>query len=406
MMIETKYRFLLYTCAFLMMGLGSGCCKISNQVDNAFYSAYETRQAYEDYFPNDVKKLHEDLFIADMHADSLLWRRNLAKESKCGHVDFPRLIQGNVALQAFTVVTVFPAIKWAPHITDVLTWKAIFQLEPPRTWFNATERAFYQAEKLHRYAEASDGQFRIIKSKHDLSTYFGDRQKHRKMAAGLLGIEGAHALGGNLSNVKRFADEGFRMMGPTHFFDNRLGGSAHGPKRRGLTSFGRQVLVEMEKHHMLIDLAHASPAMIDDALEMYEQGKLRQPLIVSHTGVIGIAPDERNIRDKHIRGVARTGGIVCIGYFIPAINHLHPQAIAETIYYVISLLEKDNLKGVNHVGLGSDYDGTVKVPFDTRGIALITQELLSPKYGLDKQDIRKIMGGNIVDLLMKVLPEE
>jgi membrane dipeptidase len=383
----------------LLIGLCSACSIVFNRVDNDF------QYPYDDYVAEKAKTLHRTLFVADMHADSLLWRRNLAKENRHGHVDFPRLLKGNVALQVFTVVTIVPAIKWAPYITDVNILKAILQLEPPRTWFSAVQRVLYQAKKLRHDKARFGSRFRIIESKKTLREFLHDREKDAKMIAGILGIEGGHALGGNLHNVERFAKAGFRMMGITHFFDNRLGGSAHGHNKQGITSFGKQALIEMERHHMLIDLAHASPTLIDDVLKMHEEGSLTKPLVVSHTGVMGIAPHKRNISDKHIRGIVRTGGIVCIGYFKPAIPYRHPQTIAETIYYVIDLLNKDGLHGIDHVALGSDFDGAVRTPFDTRGIVLITEELLSPKYGLSEQDIRNVMGGNILRLLMETLPD-
>ena len=102
------------------------------------------------------------------------------------------------------------------------------------------------------------------------------------MTAGLLAIEGAHALDGDPANVDVVADAGFRMMSPSHFFDNEFGGSAHGVAKAGLTAAGREMVRRMEARGMIVDLAHASAATIDDVLAM-----ATRPVVASHTGVRG-----------------------------------------------------------------------------------------------------------------------
>src|SRR5690606_9614838 len=99
-------------------------------------------------------------------------------------------------------------------------------------------------------------------------------------------------LEGRLENIDRMYDAGFRIMGLTHFFDNEVGGSAHGLEKGGLTPFGRRVIGRLEEKKMLVDLAHASRALIDDVLNMAER-----PVLVSHTGVEGTCPGPRNLTD-------------------------------------------------------------------------------------------------------------
>ena len=217
--------------------------------------------------PAQINKLHQSLFIADLHSDSLLWDRDLAKKSDYGHVDIPRLIQGNMELQVFSVVTKTPKnlnlIKNS-HDTDNITLLAIAQLWPPKTWFSLFERAYYQADKLNRVANDSVNNFTLIKNQRDFKNYLQRRKSNPHITAGLLSLQGAHALEGKLENVDRLYSAGFRIVGFTHFFDNALGGSAHGVKKGGITEFGKHLLGRMDELGMFVDIAHASPKLMED----------------------------------------------------------------------------------------------------------------------------------------------
>jgi microsomal dipeptidase-like Zn-dependent dipeptidase len=199
-------------------------------------------------------------------------------------------------------------------------------------------------------------------------------------------------LEGELANVKVMYDAGFRMMSATHFFDTELGGSAHGVSLGGLTDFGRAVFEDMQKWGMLIDIAHASPALIDDILAF-----ATTPIVSSHTGVRGTCDNQRNLSDDHLKGVAKTGGVVGIGFWDIAVCEFSPKAIVNAIKYTADLV------GVDHVALGSDFDGGIKSPFDASGMAQITEELL--KQGFSESDIRKIMGENTLRVLGEILPD-
>jgi len=181
------------------------------------------------------------------------------------------------------------------------------------------------------------------------------------------------------------------MMGITHFFDNDLGGSAHGVLKGGLTPFGRRVLSRMSELGIIIDVAHASDKVIDEILEI-----ATTPVVSSHHGIFNLCPSPRNMKDDQIKGIAKSGGYVSIGFFRPAIcgsNDL--DAILDAIVYVMELV------GPDHVALGSDFDGSVKVPFDVTGVINIANGLLARKVTVD--NIRKIMGENVKELLLKML---
>jgi len=339
--------------------------------------------------------LHARLFVADLHDDALLWQRDLLQRIDYGHTDLPRLLEGNVGLQVFSTVTKTPrGLNYERNSgdSDSVTMLVMAQRWPRATWTSLLQRALYQSEKLHSAAANSQGQLRIIRTRDDLRSYLADREKQPKQLAGLLATEGLHPLQGQLDNIDKLYDAGFRMTGLTHFFDNEVGGSAHGIDKGGLTDFGRQVIPRLQQKHMLVDLAHASKPLIDDVLAISTQ-----PVVVSHTGVAGTCPGPRNLTDQHLKAIAATGGIVGIGYWDGAVCDPSINNIIKAIRYSADLV------GVEHVALGSDYDGATSVPFDTTGLVQITQGLLDA--GFSEQEIAAIMGGNIRDLLLKTLPQ-
>ena len=350
---------------------------------------------YKD-IPIETHKLHQSLFIADLHSDSLLWARDLAKKSDYGHVDIPRLIDGNVGLQVFSVVTKTPKhlnLITNSDDTDNITLLAIAQLWPIKSWFNLFERAMYQAEKLQRVVDDSDSDFHLIKNQRDFKKYLQQRKNNPRITAGLLSLEGAHALEDKLENLDHLYEVGFRIIGFTHFFDNELGGSAHGIDKGGITEFGKQVVKRMDELEMFIDIAHASPTLIEDIFVLS-----KRPILVTHTGVQAVCASEsnRNLTDQQIKQVAASGGLIGIGFWPTVTCNKSISGIIKSIRYVSDLV------GVDYVGLGSDFDGSVLVPFTSSNIQQLTQALVEADF--DKQQISKIMGGNLQRIFIEHLP--
>lgn len=339
-------------------------------------------------------KLHDTLFVADMHADSLLWGRDLNFDAAVAQVDVPKLLRGNVALQAFTVVTKTPRglnIESNTDKTDNIFWLFLAQRQPLINLFSLKERALSQARRLQEYAANSGGKLVFVRNKRDLAA-FTERRKSERIVAGWLGIEGAQALEGKPENVDVLFDAGFRMMSPSHFFDTEMGGSAHGIEKYGLTASGREMVRRMEAKGMFVDLADSSKATIDDVLSM-----ATRPVVVSHTGVKGTCDNNRNLSDDQLRRIAATGGLIGIGFWDTAVCGDDAASIAKAIKYAVGVV------GVEHIALGSDFDGSVKVPFDTSGDALITEALINE--GFSDGDIALIMGGNTLRSLMANLPD-
>ncbi len=346
--------------------------------------------------PAETKILHQSLFIADLHSDSLLWNRNLAKKSDYGHVDIPRLIEGNIGLQVFSVVTKTPKnlnlIKNSDD-TDNITLLAIAQLWPIESWFSLFERANYQAKKLHRVADHSEGDFHLIENQQDFKNYLQKRENNPHITAGLLSLEGAHALEGKLENLDNLFKAGFRVIGFAHFFDNALGGSAHGINKGGITKFGKQVLKRMDELNIFIDISHASPLLIEDIFTLS-----KRPILATHTGVqtVCASASKRNLTDKQITRVAASGGLIGIGFWPTATCNKSIAGIVQPIRYVSDLV------GIDYVGLGSDFDGNVLVPFTSSSIEQLTHALT--QAGFSEPQVHKIMGGNLKRLFLEYLP--
>ncbi len=342
-----------------------------------------------------ARALHETLTVADLHADSLLWGRDLLARGDRGHVDVPRLIDGNVALQVFAASTKSPRhlnIERNTGDSDDVVLLAIAQGWPPATWRSLLARALHLAARADGFAARSGGRFAIIRTRADLAAHLARRTPSWPVTAGLLAIEGAHALDDDPANVDVVADAGYRMMSPSHFFDNAFGGSAHGVEKGGLTEAGREMVERMERRRMLVDVAHASAATIADVLAIASR-----PVIASHTGVRGVVDNARNLSDQQSRAIAETGGLIGIGFWPTASGGDDAGAIARSIRHAT------DVAGMDHVGLGSDFDGAVPTPFDASGLVQITDALIDA--GFADEEIGKVMGGNVIRILGEALPD-
>ncbi|MDA9147596.1 dipeptidase [Gammaproteobacteria bacterium] len=344
----------------------------------------------------EAQALHNTLIVGDWHADSALWNRDLKKTYDYGHADIPRLQAGNVALQMFTTVTKSPSGQnYDSNETganDNITALAIVQRWPIKTWSSLFERAMYQANKIKDLEKRDPENFMLIESQYDLGIFLLKRVNNPKMVGGLIGTEGSHALDGNLDNVERLYENSFRMMSLQHFFDNKLGGSLHGTSGAGLTEFGRQAIDEMQRLDIIIDVSHSSENVVKDVLSISNQ-----PLVISHTGFNGYCKSPRNISDSLMIEIAEKGGLIGVGFWDAAVCDNTPKSVAEAIIYGIDLI------GAEHVALGSDFDGTITPGFDTSELVAITHELL--ELGLGKEEIRKVMGENMLSFLQDNLPK-
>jgi membrane dipeptidase len=321
-----------------------------------------------------IDEVHRAAYVADAHADSLLWNRDLSARNEDGEVDFPRLRDGGVKLQCLTLVTRgFPVVGGFRAMAWWHGWPASARRDE-------RSRAEWQIEQLERFCAASPSQAAIAQSARDLSS----NERDGRISA-VLGIEGAHALMGEAAAVERFHRRGVRFLSLTHLMHNDTGGSSFPLARhRGLTGLGREVVAEMARLRMAVDLAHASPALVEDVLAT------RAPVFCSHTGVGSVTRSWRNLPDELVRAIAHRGGVVCVIFATEFLGGRTLRHLARHVERAVAVA------GEGGVGLGSDFDGTIHLPRtlrDARDYPRVTGALL--EQGLSRGVVGKVLGANL-----------
>ena len=345
----------------------------------------------------ETRAFHQQLIVGDLHADSALWGKDLLRRNTWGQVDLPRLIEGGATLQMFTTVTKSPrGQNYEQNATDAadnITLLAMAQRWPAETYDSLFARAMLQADRVTA-AAAQHPQLTLITSQSELSQLLAQRRRGDAVVGALLGTEGSHALDGKLENIDRLYAAGFRMMGLQHFFDNRLGGSLHGESQSGLTPFGERAVHSMTEKGVMIDVAHSSEATVRDTLRVSDGAAL----IVSHTGFNGHCASPRNISDETMALITEADGLIGVGFWADVTCGEGINAIADAIRYGIDQF------GIDHIALGSDWDGSVTTPIDASQLPHLTQALLDK--GLSEAEVRAVMGGNMARFLAEHLPPE
>lgn len=280
-----------------------------------------------------------------------------------GHVDIPRMIEGGVGAQFFGLVSVpFPSRGLAAVIDEQIDrLDAAVAQDPRRIWKART------ADDVRRAAASG-------------------------AVAGLLGIEGGHALEGRLDKLGHFARRGVRYLGLCHFSANELCYPAYGRGRsdeEGLTTFGREVVVSAADLGIIVDLAHINKRGFLEACALS-----KYPPLVSHTGVLGAFEHWRNIDDEQLRAIANKGGAVGV-IFCP--RYLGKDGIEPVVAHLRHIID---VCGEDTPALGSDWDGFIiptKDLCDSARLPLLTDALLAT--GLSEVTIAKILRRNALRVL-------
>ena len=322
----------------------------------------------------DIGALHRRVAVADGHADSLMWNRDLNFASEKGHVDFPRLKEAGVKIQCFTVVT-----RGLPVIDgfSLFAWK---QGWPRQARANEWSRCTFQVDRLAAFCRESNGGASIAATAAQLESNLSTG----KLSA-VIGIEGGHALGGQVERVAELYARGVRFMSLSHLSNNELGGTStpfFGNKP--LTTHGREVLDAMGEVGMLLDVAHASPAMLEDLLT---HPKARP--FCSHAGVQGATPIWRNLADETCRAIAEKGGVVGIIFAPQFLGGRTLEHVARHVAHALKVMGEDG------VAFGSDFDGMIPLPQgmrDVRDLPKLTAALLN--HGLPVRVVEKVLGEN------------
>ena len=333
----------------------------------------------------DVAAFHASIPVVDLLVGTLLFRRAVDRRLQHGHVDLPRAREGGLDLAGFTIATRFPderGVLSAPHF-------ATLGLAPWRG--SPIELVEALVHRLEGWAAGSGGRLVLARTAADLGAVGRDGALRA-----FIGVQGGQAVGGDLRNVARLRALGVRMLGLAHIMDSALAGSGSGRDAGGLTGFGREAVAECEAQGILVDLAHASPATIRDAVPL-----LSRPFLVSHTGFTALAggrsgwrrysPATRNIADAEAHLVAEAGGLIGVTLAAPLIGGATVEAVVRSFEHALELA------GPAQVALGSDFDGALTMPFDVRGLPSLTQGLLDAGLGPDV--VAAVMGGNALRVL-------
>jgi membrane dipeptidase len=331
----------------------------------------------------EARALHRTAYVADAHADALLWNRDLRVRQRRGHVDFVRLAEAGVRLQVLTVVSRgFPFIGGFPAFALAHGWP----LEAVRSPWT---RTLFQLDRLTRLC--SDGAAILATAPGALAS----AEREGRLAC-VLGIEGGHALEGRVERVAELARRGVAFLGLTHLVPNELGGSSFPFRgRRGLTALGGLVLEAMAAHGLAVDVAHASRRLLAALLE-----QRRARIFCSHTGVAALGPRWRNLDDAALRRIADRGGVVGIIFGTPYLGSRRLEAVVDHLEHAI------RVAGEEAVCLGSDFDGLVPLPSGMRDVTdlwKLTALLLA--RGHPRARIERILGLNLRRFLDEVLAE-
>ncbi|MFN0062229.1 MAG: dipeptidase [Myxococcaceae bacterium] len=320
--------------------------------------------------------------IADAHADALLWNRPLERESRRGHVDFPRLLSANVRLQCFTLVT--RGFPWVGGFELFARWRGWPREARASPW----ERANFQIDQLHQACAASGGVARVAQRVGDI-----DETWEQGGLACVLGLEGAAPLEGKLERLRLLRERGVAFVGPMHLSNNEMGGSSHPAMgNRPLTALGHALVEEAGRLGMAIDVAHASRQTLSALLE-----QAHAKVFCSHTGMAALAAPWRNLEDGHCRAIAERGGVVSI-IFSPI--YLGGRKLDDVARHVAHAVK---VAGEDAVALGSDFDGLVPMPKGIRDAGDLPKLVEALTEVLPERVVEKVVGANLVGFFRSLL---
>jgi membrane dipeptidase len=360
-------------------------------------------------------KLHFSSIVLDTHDDTtqrfFTNTYDIAKRNPDGHVDIPRMREGGMNAIFFSI--------WIDG-----------RIMGPQ----AVQKALDQIDAVRENARKNSKDMVLARTAEDV------RRAHKdgKIAA-LMGVEGGHMIGNDIRMVRIFADLGVRYMTLSHFYnDEWADSSTDKPAHNGLTDFGKDIVREMNRQGMLVDISHVSDKTFYDALEVS-----KAPLIASHSSCRALCNHVRDMSDDMIKALAANGGVIQINYEKSFIDQAYKDAYDKqtggVVQHLSELTKNCNndeacisremakiqakltaegklphvsweriidhidhavkLAGADHVGLGSDFDGA-DMPEgmeDASKLPKITEALL--RKGYSDADVRKILGGNTLRIM-------
>ncbi|MEO8050267.1 MAG: dipeptidase [Acidobacteriota bacterium] len=334
----------------------------------------------------EVKRVQASALLIDTHNDFPTEQAgndrpagsdiDIGVPSPMAHTDLARLREGGVG-----------AVFFAAYVA------ASYGLGP-----RAYERGIQVIDTIHHIVEQYPNDFVFATTAAQIEA----AHKQGKIAA-LIGVEGGHAIDDNLDNLREFYKRGARYMTLTHTNTNHWAdssGDMNDPKvmhHDGLTDFGKDVVREMNRLGMMVDISHVADKTFWAALEM-----TRAPLIASHSACRALADVPRNMTDEMIVALAKKGGVVQVNFYCNFLtNQKPPHATLDDVAAHIDHIRK--IAGINAIGIGSDFDGIDCAPVGLEDVSKfpnLTRALLEKVYSAE--DIRKIYGGNLLRVMKAV----
>src|ERR1700674_4423709 len=374
-----------------------------------------SRRVSADDIAERAKKLHFSSIVLDTHDDTTqrFFSKDfdIGKRNPDGHVDIPRLREGGMNAIFFSI------------------WIDGRIMGPP-----AVQKALDQIDAVHENVRKYSKDLMFCRTAAEVR----EAHKQGKIAA-LIGVEGGHMIGNDIRVLRMFGNLGVRYMTLSHFYnDEWADSSTDKPVHNGLTDFGKDIVQEMNRQGMLVDISHVSDKTFYDALAVS-----KAPLIASHSSCRAICNHPRDMTDEMIKALAAKGGVIQINYERSFLDQAYKDAYDKTVGGVVSSFDQETkicgddtecllrkvkertdrltaegqlphvswekiiehidhvvkLVGAEHVGLGSDFDGA-DMPDgleDCSKLPKITEALLRKGYSED--DIRKILGENTLRIM-------
>lgn len=328
-----------------------------------------------------ANRLHDKLLVLDTHCDTpMFFPQGIDFGSRDPHikVDLHKMTEGRQD------ATIMVAYLPQPKPGETFSSKVDFPVAGP------TEYAELIFDKIEDIVRKHKDYISIARTPSDL---YEDKRHGRKSI--MLGIENGLALNGNLANIKHFMQRGVVYITLCHNGDNDICDSAKGCNtHNGVSRFGAEVIREMNRQGIMVDLSHASEKSFYDALDISEQ-----PIVCSHSSSRALCDHPRNLTDDQMRALAKAGGVAQTTIYH---GFLRSEGEATVLDAIAHLEHAIRIMGIEHVGIGTDFDGDggVRGLNDSSEIINFTRMLLAKRY--NKADIQRIWGGNFMRVMAQV----
>jgi microsomal dipeptidase-like Zn-dependent dipeptidase/gamma-glutamyl-gamma-aminobutyrate hydrolase PuuD len=326
-------------------------------------------------------RTHDRVLTLDTHCDTpMFFPQGIHFDQRDPKilVDLQKMTEGRQ--DATIMVAYLPQPKAGETFAD----KVSFDVSGPRAYADLI------FDKIEEIVNKNDKYIAIASNYAQLWTH-----KHQRRKSIMLGIENGLALEGKLENLQHFADRGVVYITLCHNGDNDICDSARGNNtHNGVSAFGEQVIREMNRLGILVDLSHASEKSFYDALDISSH-----PIVCSHSSCRALCDHPRNLTDDQMRALAAKGGVAQITIYHGFLKKDGEATILDVMAHLDHAID---VMGIEHVGLGTDFDGDggVRGLADSSELINFTRQLLARRYS--EQDIQKIWGGNFMQLMAQV----